>query len=62
LRIPSSEMALEAGDRVIVSGLPKKEAKYNNKTGVIVWGKKAEASASLVVDGKVSGSGFRFRG
>jgi hypothetical protein len=55
-------MALEAGDRVIVSGLPKKEAKYNNKTGVIVWGKKAEASASLVVDGKVSGSGFRFRG
>jgi hypothetical protein len=55
-------MALEAGDRVIVSGLPTPQAKYNDKTGVIVWGKRAEASASLVVDGKVSGSGFRVRG
>jgi hypothetical protein len=52
-------MALEAGERVIVSALPPTQAKYNGETGSIVWGL---ASDSLVVDGKVSGLGFRFRG
>lgn len=55
----SPEMALEAGERVIVSALPPTQAKYNGETGSIVWGL---ASDSLVVDGKVSGLGFRFRG
>jgi len=52
-------MQFEAGEPVIVSALPSTQAKYNGKLGSIVWG---PASASLVVDGKVSGSGFRFRG
>ena len=43
-------MALEAGERVIVSALPPTQAKYNGETGSIVWGL---ASDSLVVDGKV---------
>ena len=50
-------MALEAGDRVIVSALPPTQAKFNGETGSIVLGM---ASATVVVDGKVSGLEFRF--